>query len=160
MQSKENNRSGDYRFPLSEGGEARPFILTRKLGRERLDSDKDYCRARGATLNDAVLTAYYRCLFKRLALIRGAKLRIPVMVDMRRYLGEAGEFRVPDQLSSHGDHAAGVQARGALRDTLGRVKAVMDEKKGSDIGLNAFIKLHLIYRILGTRLANLLLSRA
>ena len=45
-------------------------------------------------------------------------------------------------------------------DTLGRVKAVMDEKKGGDIGLNAFIKLHLIYALLPNRLANLLLRRS
>jgi NRPS condensation-like uncharacterized protein len=41
--------------------------------------------------------------------------------------------------------------------TLGRVKTIMDEKKGSDIGLNGFIKLNLLYRIFGNRVANRLL---
>ena len=41
--------------------------------------------------------------------------------------------------------------------TLGRVKAVMDKKKGSDIGLNGFIKLDLMYRIFGDRIANRML---
>jgi len=75
-----------YRFPLSDGGEAWPFILTRKLGRERTAELKKYGRAKGATLNDVVLTAYYRCLFQRLAMSPGTELQIPVMVDMRRYL--------------------------------------------------------------------------
>ena len=46
--------------------------------------------------------------------------------------------------------AAGPPADGPL----GRVKAVMDEKKNADIGLNAFVKLDLAYRILGNRTAN------
>ena len=86
LQGKENNRSGDHRFPLSEGADVRPLILTRKLGRESLEALMAYSKARGATLDDAVLAAYYRCLFKRLALSPGDELRIPVMVDMRRYL--------------------------------------------------------------------------
>ena len=159
-QSKDNNRSGEYRFPLSEGGDAWPFILTRKLGRERLDAIKAYCGPRGATLNDAALTAYYRCLFRRLALIRDAELRIPVMVDMRRYLGEAGGFGALANLSSTVITRLKYRPDEGFADTLGRVKAVMDAKKGGDIGLNAFIKLHLIYALLPNRLANLLLRRS
>jgi len=40
-------------------------------------------------------------------------------------------------------------------DTLGRVKAAMDEKKDRDIGLNGFIKLHLVYTLLPNRTVNL-----
>ena len=114
-QSKENNRSGDHRFPLSEGGDVRPFILTRKLGRENLEAIEGYCRAWGATLNDGVLTAYYRCMCRRLALPSGAELRIPVMVDMRRYLEMPAGFASPDQSLVDGNHAPGVQARRGFR---------------------------------------------
>ena len=92
FQSKENNLTGGARFPLSSSGEARPFILTRKLGRRRTAELKDFARVKGATLNDVVLTAYYRCLFQRLALSPGSEIQIPVMVDMRRYLKKGGEF--------------------------------------------------------------------
>ena len=156
-QSKENNRSGDHRFPLSEGGEVRPFIVTRKLGRESLEAIKSYCRARGATLNDAVLAAYYRCLFRRLALSSGAELRIPVMVDMRRYLGKAGGFDALTNLSSTVITRLDYRPDEGFAETLARVKTVMDEKKGSDIGLNGFIKLALIYKLLPNRVANRLL---
>jgi len=154
-QSKDNNRSGDHRFPLSEGGDVRPFILTRKLGRERLDAIKGYCRAHGATLNDAALTAYYRCLFRRLALSSGTELRIPVMVDMRRYLGEAGGFGALTNLSSMVITRLEYRPDEGFADTLGRVKAAMDEKKDRDIGLNGFIKLHLVYTLLPNRTVNL-----
>ena len=99
-QSKDNNRTGNHRFPLSEGGDVRPFILTRVLQRDKVSALKDYCRATGATLNDAVLTAYYRCLFQLLALRPGVELEIPVMVDMRRYLGQTGEFKSLTNLTS------------------------------------------------------------
>jgi NRPS condensation-like uncharacterized protein len=156
-QSKDNNRSGEHRFPLSESGDARPFILTRKLGRESLDAIKGYCGARGATLNDAMLTAYYRCLFRSLAFSPGAELRIPVMVDMRRYLGEAGGFDAPANLSSTVITRLEYRPEESFADTLVRVKAVMDEKKDVDIGLNGFIKLDLVYKLFPNRIANRLL---
>jgi NRPS condensation-like uncharacterized protein len=153
-QSRDNNRSGNHRFPLSEGGDVRPFILTRLLERDRIAALKNYCRAKGATLNDAVLTAFYRCLFQLLAAKPGVELEIPVMVDMRRYLGETGEFRSLTNLSSTQVTQLDFKPEERFEGTLGRVKAVMDEKKTADIGLNAFIKLGLLYGIFGDRIAD------
>jgi NRPS condensation-like uncharacterized protein len=157
LQSKENNLTGGARFPLTDGGEVRPFILTRKIGRERTAVLKDYGRAKGATLNDVVLTAYYRCLFQRLALCPGAELRVPVMVDMRRYIEDTGKSKSLTNLSSMVATHLEYRPEEHFAGTLGRVKAVMDKKKGSNLGLNGFIKLNLIYRILGDRMANRLL---
>ena len=114
-QSKDNNRSGDYRFPLSEGGDARPFILTRKLGRERLDAIKGYCRARGATLNDAALTAYYRCPVQKACPF--SRRRAPNTGDGGHapLPGRSGGIRSPGQPLVDSDHAAGVQARRRFR---------------------------------------------
>jgi len=154
LQSGDNNRSGIHRFPLSEGGETRPFILTRKLGRERIAALRDYCRIKGATLNDAVLTAFYRCVFQRLALPPGGELQIPVMVDMRRYLDATDEFAALTNLSSMVTTQLDYRPGERFEDALARVKAVMDDKKGADIGLNAFVKLDLAYRIMGDRIAN------
>ena len=153
-QSKDNNQTGNQRFPLSEGGDVRPFILTRVLGRDRVAALKHYCRAKGATLNDAVLTAYYRRLFQLLALRPAVEFQIPVMVDMRRYLGESGEFNSLTNLTSMQVTRLDVKPGERFEGTLGRVKAVMDEKKGADIGLNGFIKLGLLYGIFGDRIAN------
>jgi NRPS condensation-like uncharacterized protein len=154
FQSKENNLTGGVRFPLSDSGEARPFILTRKLGRERVADLKDFGRAKGATLNDVVLTAYYRCLFQRLALSPGSEVQIPVMVDMRRYLKEAGDFVSLTNLASTVITQLEYRPEERFEATLVRVKAIMDKKKGSNIGLNGFIKLDLMHRILGDRIAN------
>jgi NRPS condensation-like uncharacterized protein len=155
----ENNFTGVDRFPLSESGEARPFILTRKLGRERTAALKQFGRARGATLNDVLLTGFCRCLFTTLAWRPGAELRMPMMVDMRRYLRRRGDFTALTNLTSM--TAIGLDRRPveSFEATLARVKARMEEKKGGDIGLNGFVKLALAYRLVGDRIANRLMRR-
>jgi NRPS condensation-like uncharacterized protein len=154
MQSKENNLTGDVRLPLSEDGEMRPFILTHKLGREKTAALKDCGKAKGATLNDVILTAYYRCLFQWLALGPGAKLRIPVMVDMRRFVGKTGELQSLTNLSSTVSTQMEYRTGERFEETLCRVKSIMEQRKGTNLGLNGFIKLNLIYRVLGDRISN------
>lgn len=155
LQTNENNRAGKHRFPLSEDGEARPFIATCKLGRQRVAALKAYCRARGATLNDAVLTAFYRCLFRRLALRSGETTQIPIMVDMRRYLDRSEEFTSLTNLTSMVVTEFDYRPQERFEGALGRVKAILDAKKGAAIGLNGFVKLDLAFGILGQRFANL-----
>ena len=108
----------------------------------------------GATLNDAVLAAYYRRLFQLFQLKPAVELQIPVMVDMRRYLGDGEEFKSLTNLTSMQVTRLDFKPGERFEGTLGRVKAVMDEKKGADIGLNGFIKLALLYGIFGDRIAN------
>lgn len=154
LQNKDNNRTGGDRFPFDADGDARPFILVRKFGRERVAALRDYGRANGATLNDVVLTAFYRCLFRRLKPRPGDELWIPITVDMRRHLGEAERFASLTNLSSMvGTQIAYVPEEG-FAGTLGRVKTIMDEKKLGGIGLNAFVKLDLVFRLLGDKTVN------
>jgi NRPS condensation-like uncharacterized protein len=157
LQSNQNNHSGGIRFAMSGSGQTRPFILTRKLGRKRTATFKEYGQIRGATLNDVVLTAFYRCLFQRLALRPGTVLRIPVMVDMRRYLTETGGMSSLTNLTSTVSTELECRPAECFEDTLARVKAVMDQRKRGNLGLNAFIKLDRTYRFLRDRIANRLL---
>ena len=154
LQSGDNNQAGDCRFPMSEGEADRPFILTRRLPGARTAVIRDYGRAHGATINDMVLTALYRSLFRLLDLRPGGELAIPVMVDMRRYLANGDEFTVLINLSSTVITRLKRQSEEAFASTLSRVKTEMDAKKGGDIGLNAFVKLNLLYRLCGDRIAN------
>jgi NRPS condensation-like uncharacterized protein len=154
FKGKQNNLAGVDRFPLSNGGETKPFILTRKLNRERSSAIKEFGRAQGATLNDVILTAFYRCMFRTLDLKPGAELRIPVMVDMRRYLEKSEEFLYLTNLASTAATNLSNIPGEPFEGTLARVKAVMDKQKSSDIGLNGFLKLDLIFRVLGDGIAN------
>ncbi len=157
LQSNQNNHSGGSRFPLSESAETRPFVLTRKLGRGRMAAIKQYGHARGATLNDVLLTAFYRCLFRRLNLSPGIMLRIPVMVDMRRYLPETNGILSLSNLTSTVSTQLNCESGERFEVTLGRVKSIMDQRKRSNAGLNGLIKLDRAYRIFGGTIANRLL---
>lgn len=157
LESNQNNHSGGSRFPLSESGETRSLVLTRKLGHGRTATIKRYAKAKGATLNDVLLTAFYRCLFRRLNLSPGTLLRIPVMVDMRRYLPETKGSLPLSNLTSTVSTELNCKSGERFEDTLGRVKSVMDQRKRSNPGLNGFIKLDRAYRFLGRAIANRLL---
>ena len=154
VQHRENNLRGGARFPLSDDTEVRPFILIRKLARKKTAALKNCGKAKGATLNDVVLTAYYRCLFQRLALRPGTELRIPVMVDMRRHIEKSRKLKSLTNLSSTVSTHLDLRPGEHFEETLHRVKLIMDQRKGTNLGLNAFIKVGFIYRFLGDRIAN------
>jgi NRPS condensation-like uncharacterized protein len=157
LQSNENNHSGGIRFPLNGSGPTQPFVLIRKIGRERAAALKDCGKRKGATLNDVVLTVFYRCLFRRLAVRAGTQLRVPVMVDMRRYLAKSEHLSSLTNLTSTVSTHLDYRPENCFDDTLGSVKTIMDRRKRSNLGLNGFVKLDRTYRILGDRIANRLL---
>jgi NRPS condensation-like uncharacterized protein len=154
LQSNQNNHAKGFQFPMSGCEDAQPLVLTRTLEAERTESIKVYGHTRGATVNDVLLTAYYRCLFRMLNLPAGAELRIPVMVDMRRYLADPRAKASLTNLTSTVSTQLKRKKAECFDDTLTRVKGFMDERKRNNLGLNGFIKLDRTYRILGDRMAN------
>jgi NRPS condensation-like uncharacterized protein len=81
------------------------------------------------------------------------------MVDMRRDLGKVGRSMSLTNLTSTVITRLECNAAESFENTLGRVKAIMDEKKVSDIGLNGFMKLDVMFRTFGNRIANRQLKR-
>ncbi|HEX3028362.1 MAG TPA: condensation domain-containing protein, partial [Clostridia bacterium] len=69
-----NNRLGATRFVVC------------KLPEGQLDEMKSYSKARGATINDLMLTAVYRAMFKISKPPYGVPVDIPITLDLRRYL--------------------------------------------------------------------------
>ena len=158
LQNDDNNRLGNHHFPLSEGEKTKPFIVARKLSRSKVATLTSYCHERGATLNDIVLTAFYRCMFRKLALSAGSELEIPLMVDMRRYLSDAKEFRSLTNLTSMVSTRLNFRPDEGFGDALSRVRAIMLEKKAANIGLNGFVKLDFLYRIFRESVADRILQ--
>ncbi len=153
LQRRDNNRTGDRRFPLDEGGAVAPFIATRRLTRETTLAAKTYAQARAATLNDMVLAAYYRSLFRVLQVRPGDRLLVPMMVDMRRYLDSRGEFTSLTNMTSMVATELDYQPDEPFPETLRRVKQRVDSAKHSEIGLNAFLKLDLLFSVFSDQIA-------
>jgi len=154
-----DNRAGDRTFPMEASATDAPFIATRRIARERTSAVRAYARGRGATLNDALLTAFYRCLFRALDVPQGATLVIPIMVDMRRYLGQSGELVSLTNLSSMAATSLECRADEPFDATLARVKATTEDKKSRAIGVNSLFKLDLVFRLCGDARANRILRR-
>ena len=74
---------------------------------------------------------------------------------MRRYLDRSEEFTSLTNLTSMVVTEFDYRPQERFEGALGRVKAILDAKKGAAIGLNGFVKLDLAFGILGQRFANL-----
>jgi NRPS condensation-like uncharacterized protein len=153
------NRPGKFSFPLEKEGDVRPFIATRTLDRKKVSKLRDFCKRRGATINDAALAAYYRSLARRIGERAWEGLEIPIMVDMRRYAPET-EIASLRNLSSMVITQIRQKDGERFEETLLKVKTAMDGLKKRRIGLGGFVKLSLVYSVCGERLGSRFLKRA
>lgn len=75
-----------WAFPYRNGVPETFRFVIRRLDSACLDGILSYARERKATLNDMILTAYYRALFEMQAPVPGEPMEIYVTCDLRRYL--------------------------------------------------------------------------
>lgn len=61
------------------------FVFSR-LSYEHLDAMKSYAKARGATINDLILTAVFRAMFEISKPPYGVPMDIPITIDLRKFL--------------------------------------------------------------------------
>jgi NRPS condensation-like uncharacterized protein len=121
-------------FPWKSGGQKNitPFVVCR-LPYGQLDVLSKYGKERGATINDLILTAFYRAMFKMSHPPYGVPMDIAVTVDLRRYL--------PDhKAEAIRNLTGGVVTRIArllgepFEKTLSREVSVMNSKKNRNPG--------------------------
>ncbi|MFZ5987218.1 MAG: condensation domain-containing protein [Bacillota bacterium] len=75
-----------WTFPWRQGRtEATRFVVCR-LPYGHVDVMSKYGKARGATINDLILTAYYRAMFEISKPLYGIPMDISSTIDLRRYL--------------------------------------------------------------------------
>ena len=157
-QGAESNRTGKLAFPFGEGGELHPFIATRLMSREKVAGLKEYCKAAGATINDAALAAYYRVLARTIGRAALEGLEVPIMIDMRRYLPSRG-FAALRNLASTAATRLRLSEGEGFDETLAKAKSLMDALKSRDLGLGGYLKLSLLFSLFGERAAESLLRR-
>ncbi|MBO8424162.1 MAG: hypothetical protein IAB16_04015, partial [Firmicutes bacterium] len=75
-----------HTFPFAENdGTERSRLVLRKLDKASFLAMKARGKAQGATINDIILAAYFRALFK--ATKAESPLTVPCMYDLRKYIG-------------------------------------------------------------------------
>ncbi|WP_010245556.1 condensation domain-containing protein [Acetivibrio cellulolyticus] len=109
-----------------------PFVIC-QLPNGQLDILSKYAKERGATLNDLILTAFYRAMFKLTNPPYGIPMDMGVTIDLRRYLPD-------NKAEAIRNFSGGVVLRIArlfgepFEGTLMRVKSIMNRKKGKNPG--------------------------
>lgn len=151
LHNKENNQNSRITFPMSNEDNISPFLLVHHLPKERFHKLQEYGKASHTTVNDVLLTAYFRSLAKMLDLY-GKSISIPIMIDMRRYLKNKRQESLTN-LSSTAIIKIIVEKGESFCDTLTKVNSEMQSKKDNYLGLNTFIKLNILYKLFGRKLS-------
>lgn len=145
LNSKDSNQSGDFKFPMSKEEKISPFILTHDLLPESYHVIQNFCRKNQVTVNDVLLTAYFRVLSKMLER-RGEPLNIPIMIDMRRYLEDKSFHTLTNHTAIVSINIT-VDPSENFYETLAKVKSEMLAKKTGFLGINTFVKLDVLFRM-------------
>lgn len=143
--SKDNNQKSTCEFPMSKSENPVPFLVSHEIPKDLFRSIKNYCRASDVTVNDVVLTAYFRALSVVLDMI-DRELAIPIMIDMRRYLNDKG-LNALTNLSSTSIVKTCVAKNEDFFGTLSKINSIMKVKKSGNLGLNTFLKLNAGFKI-------------
>lgn len=147
--NSESNQVSEIIFPLSSNKNIFPFILTREIEPAKFTQIHDYCQKNSVTMNDVFLAAYYRALLQKLK-VDGNSLHIPIMVDMRRYLKNK-DFDALSNLSSTIITYVPISASESFEETVSKISAEMNRKKATDLGVNGFVKLNLVFKLLNEK---------
>ncbi|SHH75955.1 Uncharacterized protein, contains a NRPS condensation (elongation) domain [Sporobacter termitidis DSM 10068] len=157
FRGKDNNSSGDDTFPLSDGRCVQPFICTHALTPEKLRDIIAFSKQNNATVNDVILTAYFRVL-SSIPGLQGKTLSVPLMIDMRRYL-EDKSFSALANLASTEILRIAASPGETFLETLKKVAGETAAMKGRSFGLNSFVKLYTLFKISGRGKAYKLLEK-
>ena len=149
--NSESNQNSKILFPLSKDENIFPFILTREIDSMKLAQIQAYCKKNLVTINDVFLAAYCRALDQKLE-IHDNVLSLPIMVDMRRYLND-NSFNTLSNISSTIIMDIPGNASEDFGDTVLKIGQETRIKKSTDIGVNGFVKLDLIFKLLNNKLS-------
>lgn len=133
-----NPRTPAWGFPFRGKGAGDWAFAIRRLSPEEFGALRDFGRARGATVNDCILAAYYRAFFGASDTAPGTRCTIRVPIDLRRYAdGEraAAVCNLTGQMYPSLERVAG-ESFGA---TVDRTRECMDALKERSPGIGAAI---------------------
>ncbi|QTX32867.1 hypothetical protein KAR29_02800 [Aminithiophilus ramosus] len=137
--------SPPWGFPFRDLPPEGPDFVLRVVERDTFRRLRACGQRRGCTVNDLLLTAYYRALFDVLVPEEGCPMALGVTVDLRRYL---------DEPSGAVANRTGVAfaslpriAAESFAATLARVAAVMETLKGRGPGLATALLFEILPRL-------------
>jgi NRPS condensation-like uncharacterized protein len=132
-----------WSFPATQYKHQQPAFSMRQLTKEQLPALKVFAKNHAATINDILLTAYYRALFKITATPEDSPQPISVSADLRRYTPDKA---IISNISSSLNTLLSNHTEEAFVDTFKRVTKITAELKQK----NAIIPTALFFEFLGS----------
>lgn len=154
FQRKESNAFIDLNFPMSTKDNTEAFILNHTIPEASFLRIKEYCKKNKVTINDVILAAYYRVLYK---LFKKKELSISAAVDMRKFLKDKSSSTICN-LSSTVISNIIYEDKDGFDDTIRKVHQDMSLKKHNIIGLNGFVKISMLFKLFSYKRLKSLLS--
>ena len=151
---KVQKQRGTYKLPFENGKIESPFFIQSTLARDKVDFLTRYGHKNGATLNDLLLSAFFRSQVKNGPWDGRRYLRITTTIDMRRHLKGKKASAVSNlsiSLSAWPD--LGRELGDNFKDTLNKVTTVTKKRKENYFGLDAFLYVWPVIRFMPHGLA-------
>lgn len=151
------NYDNSIQFPFEETGSL-PSIVTYKLSPARFKALKSYAKSLNATINDVVMAALFRTLYKMLKLKSNKSISIPCMVDLRKFLKCKSSQSICN-LASTIICTIRPETGKSFDETVLKVKYDMDKKKNSLLGLSGLLPFNIILKLFPHKLLKKLLDK-
>lgn len=135
-----------WAFPWKQGTSNITRIVVCKFPPDQLEKMSSYAKSRGATINDLILTAYYRAMLKMGQPVYGVPMGLTVTIDLRRYLTNNKTEAIRNFSGSVNTWLSMIENE-AFSDTLSRVVYMMNEVKNGYPGLQSAIGLERLEKI-------------
>lgn len=127
-------------FPWKQNQSETSRVVVKRLDQGELDKLVEYYKARGATLNDLILTAYYRSMAFTGEAVYEEPMEISVTIDLRRYLPDNKTGAIRNFSGSEFTRLSLIPNE-TFEETLSRVVPMMKEIKNNRPGLQSAIGL-------------------
>lgn len=133
-------------FPF-DGEEVTPFIRTFRFSRKRFKRIKEFGKSLGCTINDVIMAADIRSLYKFLNLSSGTRMPMPCMIDLRKYIKIRNRLSVCN-LTSTVTCDIDPEIGSNLEETSLKAKHSMDERKTDYSGIRGLFAFNCLCSIL------------
>ncbi len=135
-----------WSFPWEQSGSNTACMSVCRLPYGYLDIMSKYAKSKGATVNDFILTAYYRAMLEMRQPIYGLPMEIPITVDLRRYLPDHKTQAIRNFSGSISTRLI-MNVDEPFSETLQRVANMMKEVKKGYPGIQSALGLERIENI-------------
>jgi NRPS condensation-like uncharacterized protein len=135
-----------WSFPWEKGGSNTACVSFCRLPYGQLDAISKYAKSKGATVNDLILTAFYRAMLEMGQPIYGLPMEILTTVDLRRYLPDHKTQAIRN-FSGSVSTKLSMSFNEPFAETLQRTAYIMKEVKKNYPGLQSAIGLERIEKL-------------